>query len=76
MKAKNPYEYGSAAFWAFEGWQAARAEALEEAARLCETKEIPFSIHLWAESTKGEMTAHTAIALANEIRALINKEQA
>ena len=47
-----------------------RAEALEEAAKVCESKEIPFDIELWHNSTKKEMTAHTAIALAAAIRRL------
>ena len=47
-----------------------RAEALEEAAKVCESKEIPFDIELWHNSTKKEMTAHTAVALAAAIRGL------
>ena len=47
-----------------------RAEALEEAAKVCETKEIPFDIELWCNSTKKEMTAYTAIALAAAIRGM------
>lgn len=47
-----------------------RAEALEEAAKVCESKEIPFDIDLWRNSTKREMTAHTAIALAAAIRGM------
>ena len=53
-----------------EGIETCRAKALEEAAKVCESKEIPFDIELWHNSTKKEMTAHTAVALAAAIRRL------
>ncbi|MDD2341556.1 MAG: hypothetical protein PHV54_01525 [Tolumonas sp.] len=40
----------------------------ERCARICEQSEIPFDLELWRLSTKKEMTAHTARALADLIR--------
>jgi hypothetical protein len=47
----------------------------EEAAVVAETAEIPFPIDTWIESTKKEMTAHTARAIAAFIRARATKVQ-
>jgi hypothetical protein len=48
---------------------AARADEREACARVCEQSEIPIPIDVWHGSTKKEMTAHTALALAAAIRA-------
>lgn len=46
----------------------------EEAAKVCESKELAFNIDVWISSTKKEMTAHTANGLADAIRAIdVNK---
>lgn len=45
----------------------------EACAIICEQSEIPFDIDLWANSTKKQMTSHTAIALAGLIRARSDK---
>ena len=47
----------------------ARAEEREACAKVCEEAEIPFDIDVWMNSTKKEMTAATANALAAAIRA-------
>lgn len=47
----------------------ARAEEREACAKECEEAEIPFGIDVWMNSTKKEMTAATANALAAAIRA-------
>jgi hypothetical protein len=52
-----------------------RAEALEEAARVAEEGLFPFDVDVWLTSTKKEMTAHTARAIAAAIRALISSPQ-
>ena len=41
----------------------------EACAKVCEQSEIPIPIDVWHGSTKKEMTEHTALALANYIRA-------
>lgn len=46
----------------------------EACAKVCEESEIPFDIDLWCDSTKKEMTAHTANALAAMIRARGNAD--
>jgi hypothetical protein len=45
-------------------------KALEEAATLCETAEIPFDISVWQSTSKQGMSGKTALALAERIRAL------
>ena len=47
----------------------AAEEEREACAKLCEEAEIPFDIDVWLRSTKKEMTAATALALAAAIRA-------
>jgi hypothetical protein len=47
-----------------------RDAALEEAATLCETEEIPFDVSVWQSTTKQGMSGKTALALAKRIRAL------
>ena len=47
----------------------AQAEEREACAKVCEETELPFDIDLWRNSTKKEMTAHTAHGLAAAIRA-------
>lgn len=42
----------------------------EKAVQACETAELLFDIEMWLNSTKKEMTAHTAVALAEVIRAI------
>ena len=39
-----------------------------ECAMICEESSIPFDISVWHESTKKEMTAMTALALAGKIK--------
>jgi hypothetical protein len=41
----------------------------EACAKVCEQSEIPIPIDVWHGGTKKEMTKHTALALANAIRA-------
>lgn len=41
---------------------------MEECAKVCEKTELAFDIDLWCDSTKKEMTAHTARGLAEAIR--------
>jgi hypothetical protein len=41
----------------------------EECAKLCEETELAFDIAMWCDSTKKEMTAHTARGLVKAIRA-------
>lgn len=53
-----------------EGAHAARNAVLEEAAKVCETAEIPFDVEVWRTTTKQGMTGKTALALAAAIRAL------
>ena len=43
---------------------------IERCAEVCMRKEIPFDIDIWLNSTKKEMTARTAFALAAAIREL------
>ena len=45
------------------------AQEREECAKVCEQSEIPMPIDVWHGSTKKEMTAYTALALAAAIRA-------
>lgn len=40
----------------------------ERAAKVCESSEIPIDIDVWCNSTKKEMTALTALGLAEAIR--------
>lgn len=49
------------------------AKEREACAKVCEQSEIPIPIDVWHGGTKKEMTKHTALALANAIRA---REQA
>jgi ferritin-like protein len=42
---------------------------VKECVSICENSEIPFDIEVWRDSTKKEMTALTAIALGNLIKA-------
>ena len=48
---------------------AARTDEREACAKVCEQSEIPIPIDVWHGSTKKEMTAYTALALAAAIRA-------
>ena len=41
----------------------------EACAKVCEQSQIPIPIDVWHGGTKKEMTKHTALALANAIRA-------
>ena len=45
------------------------AQEREACAKVCEQSEIPMPIDVWHGSTKKEMTAYTALALAAAIRA-------
>jgi hypothetical protein len=45
------------------------AHEREACAKVCEQSEIPMPIDVWHGSTKKEMTAYTALALAAAIRA-------
>jgi len=45
------------------------AKEREACAKVCEQSEILIDINVWHGSTKKEMTQHTALALANAIRA-------
>lgn len=47
-----------------------RNAALKEAANLCETKELLWSVDYWLSATKQEVSANTARCLAKELRAL------
>lgn len=52
-----------------EVMEAARLAEREACAKVCEQSEIPIPIDVWHGGTKKEMTKHTALALANAIRA-------
>lgn len=52
-----------------EVMEAARMAEREACAKVCEQSEIPIPIDVWLGSTKKEISKHTALALANYIRA-------
>ena len=52
-----------------EVMEAARMVEREACAKVCEQSEIPIPIDVWLGSTKKEISKHTALALANYIRA-------
>lgn len=51
-----------------DGKALGRIEAFEEAEKIAEGS-FPFDIEVWLNSTKKEMTAHVANAIASAIRA-------
>ncbi len=63
----EPHRWGATEVKRFAALVAAHER--EECAKVCEQAEIPFDIAIWHDSTKKEMTAHTANALAAAIRA-------
>lgn len=55
---------------ALGAWIESQKQEREACAKVCEETELAFDIDIWCESTKKEMTAHTANGLADAIRAI------